>query len=222
MGRAHRHGDIQQSSFSNLFVTSRTSQLILQPFRRFTYVTAHSPTLPLLHLHHSSLSSPSFASPTSQALHLCHLASRPCCTVGYIRMFSTTKFIKSRVDCIIINPWELARICMYIWGFRARQHLRSLAPVMNDGQMIFGDLWGPKVSRHLSYRWGETPKKPSPRKLVPTGDRTRARCGGRADYSDICAGPGCTQHPKEYIYIYSLLTTLINICYTYQRIMVLW
>ena len=31
-------------------VTSPTSQLILQPFRRFTYVTAHSPTLPLLHL----------------------------------------------------------------------------------------------------------------------------------------------------------------------------
>ena len=28
------------------------SQLILQPFRRFTYVTAHSPTLPLLHLRH--------------------------------------------------------------------------------------------------------------------------------------------------------------------------
>ena len=38
----------QQSSFSNLSVTSSTSQLILQPFSRFTYVTAHSPTLPLL------------------------------------------------------------------------------------------------------------------------------------------------------------------------------
>ena len=62
------------SSFSNLSVTSLTSQLILQPFRRFTYVTVHSPTLPLLHLCHSSFSNPSFASPTSQAL---HLASRP-------------------------------------------------------------------------------------------------------------------------------------------------
>ena len=41
-------------------------QLIFQPFRRFTYVTAHSPTLLLLHLHHSSFSNPSFASPTSQ------------------------------------------------------------------------------------------------------------------------------------------------------------
>ena len=35
--------------------------------------------------------------------------------------------------------------------------------------------WGPKVSWHLSYRWGKTPKKTSPRKPVPTGDRTRAR-----------------------------------------------
>ena len=65
------------SSFSNLFVTSPTSQLILQLFRRFTYVTDHSPTLLLLHRRHSSFPKPSFASPTSQALHLIHLASRP-------------------------------------------------------------------------------------------------------------------------------------------------
>ena len=65
-------------SFSNLSVTSRTSQLIFQPFRRFTYATVHSPTPPLLHLRHSSFSNPSFASPTSQALHLIHLESRLC------------------------------------------------------------------------------------------------------------------------------------------------
>ena len=63
--------------FSDLSVTSPASQLILQPFRRFTYVTAHSP-FPLLHLRHSSFSNPSFASPTSQTLHIIHLASRPC------------------------------------------------------------------------------------------------------------------------------------------------
>ena len=45
-----------------------------------------------------------------------------------------------------------------------------------DGQMILGDPGGPKVSWHLSDRWGKTPKKTSPRKRVPTGDRTRARC----------------------------------------------
>ena len=45
--------DNELYSFSNLSVTSPTSQLFLQPFRRFTYITAHSPN-------------PSVASPTSQ------------------------------------------------------------------------------------------------------------------------------------------------------------
>ena len=75
--RGGERGKKESCSFSKLSVTSPTSQLILQPFRRFTQVTAHFPTLPLLHLRHSSFSNPSFASPTSQALHLCHLASRP-------------------------------------------------------------------------------------------------------------------------------------------------
>ena len=85
---------LRHSSFSNPSVASPTvtvhspthpllhltSQLILQPFRCFTYchssfsnpsvasptVTAHSPTLPLLHLRHDSFSNPSFASPKSQ------------------------------------------------------------------------------------------------------------------------------------------------------------
>ena len=39
--------------------------LILQPFRHFTNVTSHSPTLPSLYLHHSSFSNPSVASATS-------------------------------------------------------------------------------------------------------------------------------------------------------------
>ena len=59
----------------NLSVSSPTLKLILQPFRCFTYVTGHSPTLPLLHLRHSSCSNLSFASPTSQAHHLIHMAS---------------------------------------------------------------------------------------------------------------------------------------------------
>ena len=68
-------------SFSNPSVTLPTSQLILQPFRCFTYVTTHSPTLPslnyvtahspillLLHLRYSSFSNPSVASPMSQLI----------------------------------------------------------------------------------------------------------------------------------------------------------
>ena len=61
-----------------LSITSPTFQLILQPFRCFTYITAHSPTLLLLHLCHSSFSNPSFASSMSQVLHLIHQASHPC------------------------------------------------------------------------------------------------------------------------------------------------
>ena len=41
---------------------------LLQPFRHFTYVTAHSPTLPSLYLRRSSFSNRSVASPTSQLI----------------------------------------------------------------------------------------------------------------------------------------------------------
>ena len=40
-------------------------------------ILAHSPTLPSLHLRHISFYNPSVASPTSQALHLCHIAHSP-------------------------------------------------------------------------------------------------------------------------------------------------
>ena len=58
------------SSFSKLSITSPTSQLILilQAFHHFTYVTAHSPTLPSLYQRHSSFSNPSLASPKSQLI----------------------------------------------------------------------------------------------------------------------------------------------------------
>ena len=85
---------LRHNSFANPSVALPTSQLILQRFRCFTYITAHfptllslllhhrqsrahSPTVPSLHLRHNSFSNPSFASPTSQALQLRHLASRP-------------------------------------------------------------------------------------------------------------------------------------------------
>ena len=52
----------------------------------------------------------------------------------------------------------------------------------NDGQMIFGNLGGLKLP-DICLTGEEKPrKKTSPRKPVPTGDRTRARCvtGARA------------------------------------------
>ena len=74
------------NSFSNPSITLPTSQLILQPFHCFTYVTvhsptssfasptsevkrrAHSPTFPSLHLCHNSISNPSIALSTSQLI----------------------------------------------------------------------------------------------------------------------------------------------------------
>ena len=45
----------------------------------------------------------------------------------------------------------------------------------DDGQMIFRDLMGLKLPDiHLTGE--EKPRKTSPRELVPTRDRTRARC----------------------------------------------
>ena len=62
------------SSFSNPASTLLTSQLILQPFFHYTYITAHSPTLLPLYLHHSSFYNPSSTLLTSQLtlIHLCH------------------------------------------------------------------------------------------------------------------------------------------------------
>ena len=45
----------------------------------------------------------------------------------------------------------------------------------NDGQMIFGDIGDLKLP-DICLTGEENPEKTSPRKLVPTGDRTRARC----------------------------------------------
>ena len=85
-------------------------ELILQPFHHFTYITAHSPILPSLYLRHSSFSNPSFATPTSQALYLRHLANRPCSpiyTAYSIQMinFSFSSFLPCFLSLLFtLNP----------------------------------------------------------------------------------------------------------------------
>ena len=60
-------GEVRKCWRMNCDVGKATEALlILQPFRHFTYVTTHSPTLPSLYLRHRSFSNPSVASPTSQ------------------------------------------------------------------------------------------------------------------------------------------------------------
>ena len=94
---------------------------------------------------------------------------------------------------------------MYIWGFRARQHLRPLEPVMNDnndGQMIFGNLGGLKLPTFV-LQVRKNLEKTSPRKLVPTGDQTWVRC---------VTGAYATAWPTE----------LNNSLYTFLKIHILY
>ena len=53
----------------------------------------------------------------------------------------------------------------------------------NEGQMIFGDLGGLKLP-YICIIGEEKPRKTSPMELVPTGDRTRARCVTGAHATD--------------------------------------
>ena len=77
---------LRHSSFSNTLVALPTSQLILQFFRCFTYITVHSPTLLFLHLCHSSFSNPSFASST----HKLHSFSNLSINFTYVTAHSPT------------------------------------------------------------------------------------------------------------------------------------
>ena len=75
-----------------------------------------------------------------------------------LKRLNMKALIPAPADCEVWCVIQFFNI-LYIWGFRARQHLRSLAPVMNDDWWWPNDIRGSKASRHLSYRWGKTPKK---------------------------------------------------------------
>ena len=70
---------------------------------------------------------------------------------------------------------------VYIFGFKGvstSQVIGARNEMMMDyydGQMIFGDLVGLKLP-DIRLTGEEKPRKTSPRKLVLTGDRTRAHC----------------------------------------------
>ena len=111
----------QQSSFSKLSVASPTSQLILQPFPRFTYVTARSPILPSLYVRHSSFSNTSVASPMSQ------VNLQPFFRFSYVTGLSLTSHCEpSMVDpCIYIRrgpSWPVIGIPL-LCNFLSVSHL---------------------------------------------------------------------------------------------------
>ena len=72
-------------------------------------------------------------------------------------------------------------ICICIFGFKGASTSKVIGArnemIMDDydGQMIFGDLVGLKLP-DIRLTGEEKPRKTLPRKLVPTGDRTRALC----------------------------------------------
>ena len=72
-------------------------------------------------------------------------------------------------------------VCSCIFGLKGASTskvidtLNEMMMVDYDGQMIFGDSEGLKLP-DIRFTGEEIPEKTSPRKLVPTEDRTRARC----------------------------------------------
>ena len=96
----------------------RLARLILQPFRRFTYVTGHSPTVPLFHQRHSLFSNPSFTSPTSQALHLRHLASCPCYEYRSILLCARTRKVFTTLAIPAVAFKETTNCPLFPYSFK--------------------------------------------------------------------------------------------------------
>ena len=91
--------------------------LILQAFRCFTYVTTHSPTLPSLYLRHSSFSNPSVVSPTLQLIlkpFFCfsYLTGFSLTSSGEPPMLNTPGFLESA-----LSSWPLSATKFYAVNF---------------------------------------------------------------------------------------------------------
>ena len=114
---------LRHSSFSNPSVASPTSQLILQPFRCFTYVTDHSPTFLSLLLHHRLLTYVTWRVANVQEVRRINQTrmnfepelQRQSMTV--VNSTYVTKIIKNNSNTIcnlqILNPLYLQRITFF-------------------------------------------------------------------------------------------------------------
>ena len=133
--------DVGSASFTHPYIASPTSHLILQPFRRFTHVTAHfpflplqssahSPTLPQLHLRHRSFYNPSVASPTSQFI------LQPFFRFSYV----TSSWVNSPGEPATVHrPLVLLEICPCGPSKNTEENLkcRSIAKISEFGN----DTW---------------------------------------------------------------------------------
>ena len=143
--------------------------LILQSFRHFTYVTAHSPTLPSLYLRHSSFSNPSVASPTPQ------LIFRPFLRFSYVTGSSLTSpgeppMLRTLNNNLFnsfptqgqVEGWDVIKPLYWrsvIYTDAGRSRLTHHHSWWNEwdewGEIVEWNLWQGKT--------GETPKKNLPR-----------------------------------------------------------
>ena len=95
----------------------RRALLILQPFRHFICITAHSPSLLSLYLRHSTLSNPSIASPMSQLIRqpffcFSYITGSSLMSPGELHMFSRAfqylelQYIKGLKD-VQFSRWSM-------------------------------------------------------------------------------------------------------------------
>ena len=105
-----------------------TAKLILQPFCCFRYITAHSPSLLLLYLHHSSFFNPSVASPTSQFI------LQPFFRFSYV----TSSSLNSPGEPTMISFVSL--ICIFAYNFRTTAPLSTVYSTISSlwSRLCFG------------------------------------------------------------------------------------
>ena len=101
---------------------------------------------------------------------------------SYTYFFKHTRTWKaSRNDCDQLNAGTTSETTLTLKTIHIiHSHIHSnkaeMRRMIKMTKMIFGDLVGLKLPDICLTGEEKTPKNTSPRKLVPTGDRTRARC----------------------------------------------
>ena len=101
---------------------------------RFTYVTAHSPTLLLLHLHYSTFSNPSVALPKSQ------LILQPFCCFTYITVHSQTLVALPTSQLIFQSfccfTYVTSSSLTFTWRAAHDLHLKLTSPLLLTSSLI--------------------------------------------------------------------------------------
>ena len=146
---------VQLCSFSNLSVTSSTSQLILLPFRRFIYVTYHSITLSLLHLR--SGTSPSLPGETPMLPLLFLLLLQRLSPNSLPRYYKISHSISSMIFPYIIHAFSLCLLPVYVNVFIIFYRTVTVTKLAHDIGLITRDKLARRrrktAARALAYRW---------------------------------------------------------------------